>query len=189
MKRFLIFTIVCMIFLSCEQKQKLPTQEELINKMNDVSNLGTVEYSLSKIVQVNDKRWYAVGVRKILINCKANVKAGIDFTQIKVIEKNDSLKSIKVEIPDAKLLLVSIPPDEIKIVCSDIGFFRWNFSNEELNEIQKQAEQDINNKIQDLNILSDARKNGKLFLMNFLKNLGFQRITILENNIIITSSI
>ena len=150
-----------------------------------MSNLGTIEYSLTKIIQVNDKQWYAIGPRKILISCKAYVKAGIDFKQIKVLEISDSLKSIKIEIPDAKILIVSIPPNDIKVVNTSIGLFRGKFTNEELNEIHKQAEEDINNKIQDLNILSEAKKNGKLFLQNFLKSLGFEKIFIFESNYII----
>ena len=168
------------MFYSCKHKTQLPTQDQIISKMSEMSNLGTVEYSLSKIIHVNDKQWYTIGPRKVLIECKAYVKAGIDFKELKVIEINDSLKSIKIEIPDAKILIVTIPPSDIKVINTDIGFFRRNFTNEELNEIHKQAEIDINNKIQDLNILSEAKKNGKLFLQNFLKSLGFEQIIIVE---------
>jgi hypothetical protein len=154
--------------------------------MNDMSNLGTIEYSLTKIVQVDDKQWYSIGPRKLLISCKAYVKAGIDFKNIRILEINDSLNSIKIEIPDAKILIVSIPPNEIEVINTHIGLLRANFTHIEMNDIQKQAEVDINNKIQDLNILYDAKKNGKLFLHNFLKSLGFQQIFIFESNYILS---
>ena len=186
MKKTIIFLVLGLFLYSCNTKPKLPTQDTIINKMNDMSNLGTIEYSLTKIVQVDDKQWYSIGPRKLLISCKAYVKAGIDFKNIRILEINDSLKSIKIEIPDAKILIVSIPPNEIEVINTHIGLLRANFTHIEMNDIQKQAEVDINNKIQDLNILYDAKKNGKLFLHNFLKSLGFQQIFIFESNYILS---
>mgnify|MGYP006935506638 CR=1 FL=1 len=183
MRKLLILTVI--FFISCTKEKNLPNEDQILNKVSEMSTLGTVEYNLTKIIQVDDKQWYSIGPRKILLGCKAYVKAGIDFRQIKIVEINDSLKSIKVEIPEPKILIVSIPPNEIKVINTNIGMFRGNFTNLELNDIQKQAEEDINNKIQDLNILFDAKKNGKLFLQNFFRNLGFQRITIIDNNFII----
>lgn len=186
MKKTIIFLVLGIFLYSCKTKSKLPTQDTIISKMNDMSNLGTIEYSLTKIVQVDDKQWYSIGPRKLLISCKAYVKAGIDFKNIRILEINDSLKSIKIEIPDAKILIVSIPPNEIEVINTHIGLLRANFTHIEMNDIQKQAEVDINNKIQDLNILYDAKKNGKLFLHNFLKSLGFQQIFIFESNYILS---
>ena len=186
MKKTIIFLVLGIFLYSCNTKSKLPTQDTIISKMNDMSNLGTIEYSLTKIVQVDDKQWYSIGPRKLLISCKAYVKAGIDFKNIRILEINDSLKSIKIEIPDAKILIVSIPPNEIEVINTHIGLLRANFTHIEMNDIQKQAEIDINNKIQDLNILYDAKKNGKLFLHNFLKSLGFQQIFIFESNYILS---
>jgi len=186
MKKTIIFLVFGLFLYSCNTKPKLPTQDTIISKMNDMSNLGTIEYSLTKIVQVDDKQWYSIGPRKLLISCKAYVKAGIDFKNIRILEINDSLKSIKIEIPDAKILIVNIPPNEIEVINTHIGLLRANFTHIEMNDIQKQAEVDINNKIQDLNILYDAKKNGKLFLHNFLKSLGFQQIFIFESNYILS---
>jgi hypothetical protein len=186
MKKTIIFLVLGLFLYSCNTKPKLPTQDTIISKMNDMSNLGTIEYSLTKIVQVDDKQWYSIGPRKLLISCKAYVKAGIDFKNIRILEINDSLKSIKIEIPDAKILIVNIPPNEIEVINTHIGLLRANFTHIEMNDIQKQAEVDINNKIQDLNILYDAKKNGKLFLHNFLKSLGFQQIFIFESNYILS---
>ena len=186
MKRIVILLVFGLFFYSCTTKPKLPSQDTIISKMNDMSNLGTIEYSLTKIVQVDDKQWYSIGPRKLLISCKAYVKAGINFKDIKIIEINDSLKSIKIEIPDAKILIVSIPPSDIRVINTHIGFLRTNFTHIELNDIHKQAEEDINKKIQDLNILDEAKRNGKLFLHNFLKSLGFQQIFIFESNYILS---
>jgi hypothetical protein len=180
-----ILILIVFFFISCVKEKELPNEDQILNKVSEMSTLGTVEYNLTKIIQVDDKQWYSIGPRKILLECKAYVKAGIDFREIKIVEINDSLKSIKVEIPDAKILIVNIPPNDIRVINTHVGLLRANFTHEELDEIQKQAEEDINNKIQDLNILFDAKKNGKLFLQNFLRNLGFQRITIIDNNYII----
>jgi hypothetical protein len=55
MKRIIILLVFGLFFYSCTTKPKLPSQDTIISKMNDMSNLGTIEYSLTKIVQVDDK--------------------------------------------------------------------------------------------------------------------------------------
>jgi uncharacterized protein YcfL len=68
MKKTIIFLVLGLFLYSCNTKPKLPTQDTIISKMNDMSNLGTIEYSLTKIVQVDDKQWYSIGPRKLLIS-------------------------------------------------------------------------------------------------------------------------
>jgi hypothetical protein len=179
----LLYILLGILTYSCKPKLNLPTEDQIIQKLSNLSNLGTVEYTLSKIIQADDKQWYTIGPRKILMECKAYVKAGIDFNEIKILEINDSLKSIKLQIPSPNIILINIPPSSIKIIETNIGSFRSNFSNEEINAIQTQAEKDILNKIYELNILPEAKRNGKLFLLNLLKQLGFKHITITDHTI------
>jgi hypothetical protein len=182
MKRLLF--IGFLLLASCKREDHaLPSQSLLIDKIGNLSELGTVEYTLSKIIIVNHKRWYDLSSRKILMSAKAYVKAGIDFKDIKIVEINDSTKSVSLILPKPKIILVNIPPSEIKILYKKIGTFRRMFSNEELNNFQKQAEFDIKIKINELPILEDSQKNGKVFLHRFLKNFGFNTINITyENN-------
>ena len=52
---------------------------KVVDQMKNLSSLGTVEYSFSKIIATSDDQWFSLGDRKILMTCKAYLKAGVDF--------------------------------------------------------------------------------------------------------------
>lgn len=150
----------------------------IIDKISNLSSLGTVEYTLSKIVMVDHKLWYAWGPRKILMSANCYVKAGIDFKGIKITHLDDSTKSITLLVPHPEIITINIPPNEILLLYENVGYFRRKFSSEELNHFQTQAELDIKLKVYQLPIFDDAKKNGKIFLRKFLRNFGFTTINI-----------
>jgi hypothetical protein len=156
----------------------LASKEMIIDKISNLSSLGTVEYTLSKIISVDHKIWYAWGARKILMSANCYVKAGIDFKGIKITNIDDSTKTISVLVPHPEILTINIPPNEIVLLYEKIGYFRRKFSSEELNDFQAQAETDIKLKVYQLPILDEAKKNGKIFLRKFLRNFGFTTINI-----------
>jgi hypothetical protein len=184
MKKLLFIFILISFLVSCKKEKSLPDKGIILDKISNLSTLGTVEYTLSKVILVNHKRWYDLSTRKILMSSKAYVKAGIDFKNIRITEINDSTKSISVILPNPKIILINIPPHETVVLYTKIGTFRKMFSNEDLNRFQIQAEMDIQRKIHELPILDDARKNGKIFLYRFLKNFGFKEINISYENIL-----
>lgn len=176
--RKIYFVFALFLLISCKKEKSLPDQGIILDKINNLSTLGTVEYTLSKIIIVNHKRWYDLSSRRVLMSAKAYVKAGIDFKNIKITEINDSSKTISVILPNPKIILINIPPKETVILYTKIGTLRRMFSNEDLNKFQIQAEFDIQKKVHELPILEDARKNGKIFLYRFLRSFGFKNINI-----------
>ena len=51
--------------------------------LQTMSDLATAEYVVTKIIKANDnKTWYKVGNRKILMSCKASLVAGIDLSKL-----------------------------------------------------------------------------------------------------------
>lgn len=180
---FSLFILLC----SCEQKQvnkidqkttTLPDQASLKSSLASLSNLGTVEYSLSKIVSASDDQWYSVGSRKALMSCKANVIAGVDFAKIQISALDQKEKSVSIIMPPAQVILLDIPPAGFKIISVDEGMFRAKFTAQELNHTQQLAQKDIEQKIANLKILDDAKANASRFLHSWLKSLGFKVINI-----------
>jgi hypothetical protein len=164
-----------LFLLSCTNDN---LSEETIKKsIEEMSSLGTIEYNLSKILIVDDQQWFTVGDRKALINLKANLVAGVDFKKIKI--DNIQGKEISLSIPTAEIIYLDIPPDKINFAVLHTSFFRNNFSNEELNQIQILGENDIKQKIKDLGILDEAYKNSVEIISNWLKLVGFEKIIIL----------
>ena len=129
----LVLLVLCMVGCSPSQEQSL---EARLQTMAETAELGTVEYTVKKIVKSTDKQWYTVGNRKILFQTTAYLKAGIrlqDFSTDKV--QVDRQNNVTVILPHAQLLSFNMPAEEITTVFEDISFFRSRFSADEQNYI------------------------------------------------------
>lgn len=177
MKYFKILGLfmVSSILFSCQNKLDKSTIESRLQNLQD---LGTVEYTLSKVLSIDDEQWYTVGERKVLMSIKANLKAGVDFSQLEILSFDDKSKSIEVKMPESKIILLDIPPNKVKYELVHVDLLRDEFTNEEMNKIQVLGEKAIREKISDLGILEEAHKNAKGFVESWLKMLGMKKIKI-----------
>jgi len=177
MKYFKILGLfmVSSILFSCQNKLDKSTIESRLQNLQD---LGTVEYTLSKVLSIDDEQWYTVGERKVLMSIKANLKAGVDFSQLEILSFDDKSKSIEVKMPESKIILLDIPPNKVKYELVHVDLLRDEFTNEEMNQIQVLGEKAIREKISDLGILEEAHKNAKGFVESWLKMLGMKKIKI-----------
>ena len=151
----------------------------MIYSLQEMSDLATVEYTVTKIIKAkDDKTWYKIGDRKILMSCEAQIKAGIDMSSIS--ENNFSIngKDVELQLPPPKIISVSIPAETIKVEYEDISFFRDSYKTSERDQLATQAEAQIRNSIDSLGILQQAKVNTSLFVNNFLARLGYENITI-----------
>jgi hypothetical protein len=155
--------------------------EEQAGKLTSLTELGTVEYVISKIVKADDNAtWYKLGDRKILFSCKAILKAGIDLSNLahNDIQTDYDAKSISITLPKATLLSLNMKPEDITLVYEKTAITRASFSNQERDAILAQGEKDIRENVPTLGILTDAENNAKLFLESFLKQAGFTKINV-----------
>ena len=144
-----------------------------------MGELATVEYTVTKIIKANDnKTWFKIGDRKILMSCEAVIKAGIDLSKIN--EKNFSIdnKNVKVNLPAPKIISLSIPPEKIVTAYEEVSTFREPFSSSERDALAVQAEKQIRNSLDSLGILLQAKANTGMLVNNLLKQLGYENITI-----------
>lgn len=148
--------------------------------LESMAELGTVEYTVTKIIKANDVLWYKHGYRKILFSSVAYIKAGIDMQEFSMnnVTFNKEEKSVSVILPKAKLLSFNMPPEKIHVVFEEITGARDDFSVEETNDLKIQAENAIREDIPNLGILQDAENNAKGFFKVLLTQLGFEIITI-----------
>lgn len=172
----LVLLALCMAGCSPSQKQRL---EARLQTMAETAELGTVEYTVKKIVKSSDKQWYTVGNRKILFQTTAYLKSGIklqDFTADKV--QVDEQNNVTVILPHAQLLSFNMPAEEITTVFEDISFFRSRFSADEQNYILQLGEADIRADVPNLGILEDAENNAKEVFTAMLQQLNYNNINI-----------
>ena len=147
--------------------------------VKESGQLVTAEYTLSKIIKASDdKTWYKVGNRKILMSCEAAVKAGINLQQVTekdmVIEKD----SISVRLPHAQFFSLHLPPDKIRVQFQETDILRDPFSAAEREQLLAQAEVQVRQIVDSLGILKTAETNGALYLQRLLGYAGFEKVNI-----------
>lgn len=183
------------LFISCDnyslrlagkvnQEPTVTLEQKLSQKMaemTEVAELGSVEYTVTKVVKASDDpSWYKVGDRKILFNCTAYLKAGIDLNKIDMtkVVVDEEKKSVVLTLPKAELLSLNMPPDKSTLVYENIATFRSKFTTAEKNRLLQLGEKSIRNDVTNLGILADAEKNTSSFFKSLLAQLGFEIITI-----------
>lgn len=171
-----------MILSACSGK-KLPAPAETLSMLQEIQELGTVEYSVTKVVKVNDnKTWFKPGDRKILITCEAIVKAGINLEDLTENNIRRTGKTITIQLPPPKILSVNLPPDKIKVAFEKVSMFRDPFTGRERDELMVQAEEQIRRSGGELGIIDQAKINTQLLLSRLLKQLGFQKVILRYDN-------
>jgi hypothetical protein len=171
------------LLAGCSGKSDKEKRNEIF-AFRDMSELATVEYTISKVVKANDgDTWYKFGKRKIVLSVQGYVKAGIDLSQVKEDQVVIEGKNVIIQLPRARLINLSIPPEEIKEEVEETGFFRDGFKNEEKQDLLAQAENNIRRSVDSMGILKTAEENAQLFIGNFVKRLGYENVTVTFDDI------
>lgn len=166
-----------MLFASCGKSLEERAREK-ISSLTESAELGTVEYSIKKIIKANDTHF--IGDRKILFSCKATMKAGVDLADFSVedavIDANS--KTIEVTLPQPKILSLNMPAEGAKLEYEKVGAMRFNFTADERNNLLTQGEKAILDDAANLGILGDAKKNAILFFESLLAPVGFEKVVV-----------
>lgn len=168
--------LLLILFCSCQSRQQTLQQVLSIKEMGE---LATTEYSITKIVKANDnKTWYKIGDRKILISVEATLKAGIDLQSLDAGQVSIDGKKISLVLPPPKLISLQIPPDKVKVAYEEVGLLRTEFDNSERDALLAQAEGQIRAAAGDTGIFATTEINAKQVITALLQKLGFEEITI-----------
>lgn len=179
-KLLTISLFATVIFSACSsEKAKL----ERVMKMRELSELGTVEYAVSKIILASDDQtWYKVGDRKILFSCEARIKAGVDLSKLRVEDVKLEGDNVSISLPKAQLIYLNMDAEKIKEEYSDISWTRMSYSNQEKDELLVQGQRNIESYIPESGILEEAEKNATLLLKSWLKQAGFNEVEVFFYN-------
>jgi hypothetical protein len=164
--------------VKCSSKKE-PSKMQQVLGLQNLSELATSEYIVTKIIKANDDNtWYKVGDRKILMTCKASLVAGIDLSKLTESDIHIDDENISVTLPHARLIYINIKPEDIKTAYQEVSLFRDKFSSQEKNDLAAQAEKQIKESADSLGIFVTAETNATLFINNFLQKEGFKNIEI-----------
>lgn len=169
------FILILLLFASCKKEERKLS----VLSLREMSEVATVEYNITKIIKANDnKTWYKIGDRKILMSCEATIKAGVDLSGITKNSFEIDDKNIRLKLPPPKIISLNILPEKIKIEYQEVGVLRQPFNSAERDQLARQAETQIKNSVDELGILDQAKANTSLFVSNILKQLGYNNVTI-----------
>ena len=172
--------LILLFATGCSKRQD--AQKEILFSLREMSDLATVEYTVTKIIKANDnKTWFKIGDRRILMSCEAHIKAGIDMSSITEKDVTIEGKNIKLTLPQPKVISLSIPAELIKVEFQDVSLFRDPYKTSERDQLATQAETQIRNSIDSLGILQQAKINTSLFVNNLLLRLGYENTVINYN--------
>ena len=179
---WLVILVATLLMSSCNKEEKESAWQQRIRQ---VSELGTVQYTVQKVVSNSDETWQLFGNRKILFSFKAVIKAGIDMDKFDTesvrisVDKKHKTKSISLVLPQPEVLSYNICPDDVKVIYHQVSFLRTEYSNEERNAIETKGEMELkeDRELTDM-ILKDARQNAALFMEMLLRQNGFTNVAI-----------
>lgn len=168
---------VLLLLIGCAKKE--PPRPSPLAQLREIGQLATAEYELAKVVRARDEdTWYKWGDRRILITCRARIKAGIDLSQVRDLDIQTTENSISIQLPRPQILSFNMPPQNIKVAYSDVGPLRDPFSQAETNAVMQQAEMQIRRQADSLNILQNAEKGAATFVTRFFESAGYQKVTV-----------
>lgn len=174
---FLFLFLTTLLFYCCKQKQK--EEKSIVQEVQQTGVLVTAEYTLQKMVKASDNRtWYKLGDRKILLSAEAVVKAGVDLQQLKPQNVSVHDSTIQLQLPAPKIFSLSLPPEKIKVQYEAVDFFRTRFSAAEREALLRQAESQIRELADSLGILETAKTNAAAFLQRLLTGKGFRTVKV-----------
>ena len=185
MKKIILLSILPLVLLACNKQQA-----ENINwqqKLKQASELGTVQYTVEKVISADDDSFSTFGNRKILFSFKAVIKAGVDMAKFNanncvITEDKEHRKSINVVLPSPEILTYNINPDDVKLLYSEITGFRHEFTSKERDEILTKGELDLKqDKELERAILRDAEQNARIFFEMLLKQSDFSNVSVSFN--------
>ena len=177
-----VMLVAVLMLASCEKKAEESAWQQ---KLKQVAELGTVQYTVQKVVSNSDETWQIFGDRKILFSFRAVIKAGIDMDKfdaesVRISEdKKEKTKSISLVLPQPEILSYNIQPDDVKMIYNQVSFLRTEYTNEERDAIVSKGEMElkVDRELTDM-ILKDARQNAAMFMEMLLRENGFSDVTI-----------
>ena len=175
---FILMFLAVGLLCSCGGKEK--KLEEALSKAVACAELGAVEYTITKLIMVDDDALYKFGDRKIIFSCHTTMKAGIDlkeFTKEDVVVSKGG-NTVVVNLPQPKVLAFNMAAEDIKLEYSKVSGLRMNFNTDERNDLLKQGEKAIMEDAPNLGIYDDAKKNATDFFKALLAQCGYANVDV-----------
>ena len=180
--QWLWMLLAVLLLQSCHKSEEESAWQ---HKIKQVAELGTVQYTVQKIVSNSDETWQILGDRKIIVSIRAVLKAGLDMDKfdaesVRISEdKKKHTKSVSLELPQPEMLSYNIKPGDVKVLYNKVSFLRSEYKVEEREAIVAKGEWELkHDKELTEMILKDARLYAGVFMEMLLRQNGFTDVKI-----------
>jgi hypothetical protein len=147
----------------------------LLKEVQTLSQFVTVKYSLEKVVEFDDAKWY--GESRVLLVAHGVVKAGIDLGQLGPGDIQISGKKISLALPRARITDAYLDDRQTQIVDHTTGILRV-FDKDLEQNARRQAVDELRLAASQNGILKDAAEKGQSQLTILFYKLGFTNISL-----------
>ena len=171
---------------SWKQKEVHYSSSVIIDKLSAIEELATVKYNYTGVVSYRDAiKLFQVNVplteKSFIFKYNAYLKAGVDFTRIKVKVYDNS--KVHVSLPRAEIFDIVIDENSVHVFNEiDNAFNPIKIGDYNKALIKEKAT--IRKDAIDNGLLKDANRQAELILKSFLKEMGFDEVDIMYEIIV-----
>lgn len=168
----ILFVILLALLASCGGRQV--SEEELLRSINTTPMLYTVQcVAQTTVIERSSPALDLFGQRTAIIPVEANIKAGIDLSQLKNIRISG--KTVYITLPDPVIEIESTRILNDEIVTS-VAPLRFDFTNDELAQIARKGTDAIRNDLGKYNLVVPAQEQAELIIANIVNRMGYEAV-------------
>jgi len=174
----IIFILSIVLLFSCRDDRGL-----VVGKIKKASKLATTEFTIDKVVfGVKSKKllWFVkLNDAKFVAHSQAIVKAGINLEKLKPEDIVIEGKRISLTLPHVEIINFSYPPEKFEMDTLISGkAFMNSISLADQEQFFQDAETDIRNSLQYMDIVETTEKKTRVLLETMLETIGYNEIYI-----------
>lgn len=164
---------ILVVFLSsCGGKQV--SEEELLRSINTTPMLYTVQcVAQTTVIERSSPALDLFGQRTAIIPVEANIKAGVDLSQLKNLRISG--KTVYITLPDPVIEIESTRILNDEIVTS-VAPLRFDFTNDELAQIARKGTDAIRNDLGKYNLVIPAQEQAEMIIGNIVSRMGYEAV-------------
>ena len=152
----------------------------LLQQVQTLSELVTVKYVVEKVEIWEDPpsgliAQFVAGDNRILLLARGNVKAGVDFGQLKPADLKVDGKTLWINLPAARITDAYLDDKETKVIERKTGFLR-SFDKDLEQNVRRTAVEDMRQAAARGGILRDANDRARAQLASFFQLMGFEKV-------------
>jgi hypothetical protein len=158
-----------------------PDPVTIINKINTLARLETIQYSVEKIIvaEKGQEVFKLLFGDRMLFVAHGTVIAGVDLTKLGRSDLEIQNDLLKVKLPDAEIFIISLDNDKSYVYNRETGILIKSDPNLETLARQAAETEILQAAIGD-GIIKQAQVNAEAYLLGFLNNLGFNSVVFVQ---------